>query len=325
MSKNHIRFIDLIKAHHLAPKIYSDKRHLGIILTLVGFLLYAFYTVLFKLESHRHTSTVMSTSIEFLIFYASMLISYSPFCIVKGKSYFRCENWGLVGWRGITSIICVFFYSLAGVWGEGVDNTIFYTTDAFWVVAIMLLFGMQVKRLSLIGALIGFSGVIFMYLIGVTSIRDLIGALFGIISGITLAIVIVMTRYIVQKDPPLRIGFYQACIGTLISALVAISLSFHQGWQMPAIDEVIMMILSGFLFSLTLFCFLEAFFYTEPYVIGGISLFLPTFVESINWVVNLNKINLTTIAGYITLIIGGIIVITASYKNGEESKINNVK
>ena len=81
-----------------------------------------------------------------------------------------------------------------------------------------------------------------------------------------------------------------------------------------------MMMFSGFLFALTLFCFIEAFYYTEVQIIAGVSFFLPVFNETFNWMINQTIVSTTTIIGSVIITIGGLMAIYASDRN---NKIKN--
>ena len=68
---------------------------------------------------------------------------------------------------------------------------------------------MKIDKLAIWGIAIGFIGIAFAYFSDSKSLYDLFGGLFGIGSGITLAIITVITTYLVKQDPPERIGLYQ--------------------------------------------------------------------------------------------------------------------
>ncbi len=323
MLKKFSKLIKIIEEHHQDPVIQPDKRHLGIILTLVGFLLYAFYTIIFQIESNRdkETNTFASSIFEFTIFNFFMFLSFLPFILARGKKYFKCKEPKLIITRAFFANICIWFYSLARIWTKDVDNSMLYSTDGFWVVLIMLFLGMKVSRITWLGVLVGIGGIFFIYFFDLSSINDLVGGAFGTISGISLAIVILLTRYMVKKDPPTRIGLYHALISFIFFAVASIIVMIiPNNVSLPDLHAIIMMMLSGFLFALTLFCFLEAFYYTESYIIAAVSFFLPVFTETINWIINQTVISWTTIVGSLVTTIGGLIVISSSYMQDKKEK-----
>ena len=129
----------------------------------------------------------------------------------------------------------------------------------------------------------------------------------------------------VKRDPPLRIGLYHSLIGIAMFGLPAIILGSFHGLFIPHAEALITMAISGFLFALTLFCFLEAFYYTESYIIGAIAFFLPVFIIIINWVLTLDSVPFTTIVGSIIITAGGILIIISSYLTEKKDKNNTKK
>ena len=75
------------------------------------------------------------------------------------------------------------------------------------------------------------------------------------------------------------------------------------------------MIVSGFIWALALFFFIEALNFAENSTIGSIALFLPILVETFNWINTSNTVALTTIIGSCLMAIGGVLIIIFSYRN----------
>lgn len=307
----------LAEKHHQIPIVTQEKRHLGIILTFVGWMLLAFYTVFFQVEALK-PSQILSSSlstlfIEFTIAHFAMLIFFFLFCIIRGVKFLKPKEPKLLVWRSVFAIISLWCYSLSRVWTNTVDNSMLYSTDAFWVVVMLSLLGIKIRVAALIGILVGLGGVIFVYSYDIKSWYDLIGGVIGTLSGLTLAIITIITCYLVKQDPPIRIGLYQSIVGIISSLFFAIIFGCLEGWRLPNFSSTLTMIFSGFFFSMMLFCIWEAFYYTETYIIGAISFFLPVFVEFINWIVTKEPVKSTTVTGSIIITIGGLIVIFDSY------------
>jgi len=312
--------------HHKVLIIKNKKRHLGIILTLVGWLFLSFYTVFFQQEATEFNRNFFLSSIfvEFSIFHFFMFLTFLIFCLSKGVKYLIPKEPKLIVWRSIFAIISFWFYSLSRIWTKTVDNSMLYSTDAFWIIFILCILGIKIKKLAFFGIITGFIGILFVYFFDISSIYDLIGGAFGIFSGITLGIIVIITSYMVKQDPPLRIGFYHSLLGLISSIFLAVIFSFRYGWFIPHINDIIIMMFSGFLFALTLFCLLEAFYYTETYIIGAISYFLPVFTEIINWIENKSLVKWTTIFGSSIITIGGLVVIISSYLKDKEHYSDSV-
>lgn len=321
------RILALIaEKHHQVPVVTAEKRHLGIILTFVGWMLLAFYTVFFQvrtLNPNQILSNALSELfIEFSLAHLSMGIFFLIFCLIRGRKFLKPKEPKLIIARSAFAIISLWCYSLSRVWTQTIDNSMLYSTDAFWVVLLLAFLGIKVGKTTIVGVLIGLAGVIFVYSFDIHSEYDLIGGVIGTTSGLTLGIITIITTYLIKQDPPIRIGLYQSIFGFISSLILAIIFGTIEGFKMPDQTAVLTMIFSGFFFALMLFCIWEAFYYTEAYIIGAISLFLPVFVEFINWIVTKETVPSSTIIGSVIISIGGIVVIWDSYakdkKNGKK-------
>jgi len=307
----------LAEKHHQVPVVTTEKRHLGIILTFVGWMLLAFYTVFFQVNTLKPDQIISSSLselfIDFTIAHLSMGLFFFCFCIIRGVKFLKSKEPKLVATRSAFAIISLWCYTLSRVWTETVDNSMLYSTDAFWVVLLLAFLGIKVGRISVVGVLIGLLGVLYVYIYDLNSQYDLIGGFIGIASGLTLGVITIITTYLVKQDPPIRIGLYQSIFGVISSLILAIVFGLLEGWKFPDQTSVLTMIFSGFFFAMMLFCIWEAFYYTEAYIIGAISFFLPVFVEFINWIVTKETVPLSTIIGSIVISFGGLIVIFDSY------------
>jgi hypothetical protein len=217
MLKKYRELFKIVETHDQAPIIHPKLRYRGIIFTLTGFLIYAFYTVLFQTETSREIQknhfNICNTFAEFSVFHLFMFLTFLPFCLIKGRDFFKCKKPKLIFIRALFSISCLYFYSLARVWTARVDNSILYSTDAFWLVLILFILGIRFNWLTWVGVCLGAISLFYVYFYDISSIHDAFGGLFGTISGISLAIAVLLTRYLVEKDPPLRIGLYHSLIG----------------------------------------------------------------------------------------------------------------
>ena len=158
-----------------------------------------------------------------------------------------------------------------------------------------------------VGAVIGFFGV---GLLSTFNVEILSAAgISGIISAIILAIIVILTSYIVHNDPPSRIAFYQLLIGVIASGIIAFF-----NWQTPSFHDLGVMAYTEMLYAIALFLFLDAFYYCEPHIIALLAYSLVFFTELIDWVSNEHIPTEGTIYGFIFIIVGGFIVILSSYR-----------
>ncbi len=302
------------------PIIHSNKRHLGIFATLTGYLLYSVYTVNYQDFSFQNTGAHKNYVVFFeaSIFYLVMFGCFFLSCFLKGKSYFKCKKPRLIFARGVVGVLLLLSYSLARTWTSDVDNSMLYSTDAFWLVLLLAFLGIKSRFLVWVGVVIGFVSIALVWYFDSNSIRDFVGGGLGTLSGILLAIITFITRYIVRRDPPLRIALYNSLIGVVGFSVITCFYGFKYGWYLPSLSFIPIAILNGMAWSLALFFFLEAFYTTETYVIGAISLILPFFVETLNWANNQEAIQWKTLLVTFASSLGAIIVIWSSYKEDNE-------
>jgi len=135
-----------------------------------------------------------------------------------------------------------------------------------------------------------------------------------------LAIITFMTRYMVRRDPPLRIMFYNSLIGVVLFGLITCYFGMRHGWHLPNPSFIPVAILNGIAWAVALFFFLEAFYTTESHVIGAISLLLPFFVETLNWVNNGEIVSWKTMLATVVSSLGAILVIVSSYNEDKKHK-----
>lgn len=317
----------IVEAHNEAPIIHANKRHLGIILTIAGYVFYAMYTVFFQVEAFRNHGLDSPYAIffELTLLHFVMFITYFIFCASQGKAYFKCNKLDYVLLRGAFAIAVLVCYSLARIWTSNVDNSMLYSTDAFWLVLFLYFLGTSFSKGVWFGVIIGTIGILFVYSFDYSSIHDIMGGVFGTLSGVLLSLTILLTRYMVRRDPPLRIGVYNSLLGFLFFGTGTIFFGVTSGWELPMLSSMSIMIVSGFIWALALFFFLEAFYFTENHIIGAIALFLPIFTETFNWAINKEILSWTTFIGSMITGVGGLIVIVTSYRQDVKHRHKKIK
>lgn len=185
-----------------------------------------------------------------------MLLSYTLFSIEEDKGYFKCKRPFYVVLRALIEIPLMLFYSLARIWTPHVDNSILYSTDVFWMVVILFFCRVKTSKALWVGVLFGMIGIIYIYSFDISSIHDLIGGIFGTISGIFVALIIFLTRFLIKKDPALRLCFYNALVNFLFFSLGTLILGLFNGFELPNPSATVIMLFSGFIWAIALFSLL---------------------------------------------------------------------
>lgn len=308
--------------HHTIQVVDIQKYHLGIILTAIAWILVAQYTSVLEKVNNRPIGTVRSfveLGIEMSILHLTMLCVYSFFIYLQGKDYFRCKNTLGVVWRGIVAYISFLTYSLAKIDSSTIDNTILYGLDAIWLILIMSWIGIKIEKSQKIIMLIGVTALLFVFKEDLFD-HSILSWIYGTTSGLTLAIITLMTSYLIKRDPPLRIGIYHSIIGSIASIAFTLFFIFFEGMPTQILIDPPFMIFSGLIFSIALFCFLEAFYYSEAYVIGVTSLILPIFLIWNEWLIDRESYNLPTLIGTIITAISSLYVFFAEFKETKKHK-----
>jgi drug/metabolite transporter (DMT)-like permease len=238
-----------------------------------------------------------------------MLFFFTAFSVPNGWSFFKCKEPILLAYRTVFATVGFWTYSLARVWTSTIDNSLLYSTDAIWILLILYLLGIRVRRFGRLGIFLGFIGIIVVYTAEFRSFHDLIGAVFGTIAGLTLAIITVISSYLVKQDPPIRIGFYQSLAGLLSSLIIALLAGAFQNSSFPNYTQLSNMFFAGTIIAAALFCLWQALYYTESYIVGAGSYFFPVFVVSLSWIINGDTLDLWTATGISIIAAGTLLVI----------------
>lgn len=295
--------------HHLVPIVSGKKYHLGIILTAIAWILIAQYTSILEKASQHQPANLAERMTRFgmlmCIINFTMVVLYSFFLFFGKKGYYRCKNPKGVIARGCGSFISFLTFSLAKIGTDSIDNTILYSLDPFWILMIMAYVGIFIPKTQRVMIIFAIITMLFVLREDLSN-HSLISWISGTISGQTLAIITIMTSYLIKKDPPLRIGFYNGVIGLIGSVIFTLISLLFSGFIKISTFDIFSMIYSGAIFSIALFCFLESFYYTEAYIISVTSLVLPIFMIWNGWLIDVSTFKLdsligTSIAGVVTL------------------------
>lgn len=229
----------------------------------------------------------------------------------------------LINIRALFAVISFWTYSLARIWTTTIDNSLLFSTDAFFILIFLAYLKIKIFPLSKWGILFGFAGIVFVYILDASSRYTLIGATLGLSSGLTLAIITIITTYLIKLDPPERIGLYQAILGMSSSFVIACVLGFSSGWSFPTTKDLLLETITAIVFSWLLYYIWKAFYYTEEYIIGGLSYILPAFLIIAAFLLGEETINLSTGIGTLIITIGGICVVIDSHLKHKKAHHNH--
>lgn len=315
--------MSFIKLKHFADAnavtIDSSKRYIGIIFTLFGWFLLGMNSVL-NVEISKQSNILVSFFFQFsgglLIFVLIGFVNSITNGLHKTASYLKPKELMLVLLRGSLGVIIFYLFSASKIWTSVVENAVLFSTEALFIPLILwIVLGRKIGMSIWIGLILGYIGVSLTYFSDVSVFN--IGGIVGLCAGFGMAFIILLTSYMVKKDPPARIAVYQMGIGVVVSGLLAMLY-----WNTPPAQAIILMLFSGCIYGIALFLFLDAFYYTESFIIGMLSYSLILFTETIDWILHGVDNKHIILTGLICIIAGGLIVIGSSYR---KDKINVLK
>ena len=317
--KNSKKITDLAKKHHQIPEIKEKTRYIGILLSTIAWCLYAIFTFLIEklnesFSIHISTKSFSKIFIEFSLIHFFMMIIFSACCLKAGGfTYFRARETKLICLRSAAAVFSFWFYSFARIWTSTIDNSLQYSTDALWVLVILWCLKQKISKVATSGIFLSSIGIVYVYFSDSKSLYDLLGGTFGVGAGITLAIITVITAYLVKQDPPIRIGLYQSALGFVSSLCIGLLLGLIHGFDFPSFSEVVLALVTSVILSLLLYMIWKSFYYTEPYILGALSYILPVFLILFGWILEEEPMNHATIIGTIIITLGGCMAVFDSY------------
>lgn len=309
------------KHHHDIPIIKSETRYIGIVFSTISWSLFAVFTVLIEklnpsFYAHISTKSLSKTFFEFSIIHFAMFCIFLTCCLKTGGfRYLIPIEPKLIKWRSISAVLSFWFYALARIWTSTIDNSLLYSSDAAWVLFFLWYLRQKIFKFSWVGILLSSIGIGIVFFSDARSLYSIWGGVMGSGSAITLAIITVITAYLVKQDPPIRIGLYQSALGCISSFIVALGFGFFHGFDLPNSYEVSVAIVTGIIFSVLLYLIWKSFYYTEPYILGALSYILPVFLILAGWLVGEEPMNKATMIGTSVITLGAFMTVLDSLIN----------
>lgn len=299
--KEHLNFLKFAHEHRI--EINPKLRYIGIIFITFAYFLLANSTIFFE----KVSESIPIFQIFFIQF-LTVFIIYLIFLIPKGLKIFKPKETKLIFIRGTIAIITYYTYFASKIWIDIIDNSLLFSIDSLVIPLIMyIFFRVFIGKTAIIGLLIGFLGICFVNVFDFKFYSW--GGIIGISSGIGLAFIVVITSYMVKNDLPLLIAFYQSLIGFISAGFLMV----FTGWKSLDLINLTSIICQAIFFAVALFLFLDAFYYTEAYIIGALGYTLTIFIIFLEALILGKVIDLYSLIGTILVCGGGLIVIINGY------------
>ena len=304
---------------HLLPIIDENKQVFGIFLSVIAWSLFAVFTYAIDMlnqsfSAHLSAKSLSKTLLEFTLIHFVMTVIFFCSCLKEGgASYLYPKEPILILWRSIAAVISFWCYAFSRIWTSTIDNSLQYSTDALWILLIVWHLKHQISVRAAMGIILSFMGIIYVYFADSRSLYDVIGGVFGVSAGFTLAVITVITAYLVKKDPPIRIGFYQSILGLSFFLPFSLLLGLIDGFDFPSLLETAIALMTGVVFSVLLYMLWQSFYYTKPHILGAVSYILPLFLLLFGWLFEKKPINQATLRGTLLITTGSFLAISSLF------------
>lgn len=205
--------------------------------------------------------------------------------------------------RGISGCACFYTYYVALKYTPLVDASLLRNTAPLIVPLVILLWlRIGIPRQRWIPLILGFIGIAVILRPGQQGAN--VWHLVALSSGAGLAISMVMTRVLAQKEPENRILFYYF----LISLLFVVPF-FIVNYQPIPLSALPWLVLIGVAMYYTFVLYTRAYSYVKASVLAPTSYFAVVFAGILDWLVWQHLPDGWTVAGILLVVSGGILVL----------------
>jgi drug/metabolite transporter (DMT)-like permease len=226
-----------------------------------------------------------------------------PWLIRSGTHQLRSDHPWLHIIRGVSGCACFYAYYVALKYIPLVDASLLRNTAPLIVPLVILVgFGIAIPKQRWAPLVIGFIGIAVMLRPGQQGMS--IWHLVGLASGAGLAISMVLTRVLAQKEPESRILFYYFLI-----SLVFVIPFFAINYQPIPLQALPWLVGIGISMYYTFVLYTRAYSYVQASVLAPTSYFAVVFAGILDWLVWQHLPDNWTLAGIALVVAGGILVL----------------
>ena len=310
----------LKKLLKLNPKAFSEnvdasQRHVGIAYTAFGWFLIALSSVFFT--QTRATHSLVNTCFHQ---YLAAFMAVSLWAGFKSKKNFFCKNPFLVILNSLICMACYYISHDLRMAPASTSNSYLLNIDAILLsVILVFFFKKRLGLLSWLGLIMGFVGVMSFYSfqVDLSTFKAISDAFICIFSALLLAILVLLTKFLLQNNPPIVLALSHCLVGLFFSG----SLLYFSGWQLPTNFELFCMGADGFIYGLSLYFFITALNYLETYITMSLSYLLPVFLILINVSLKRSGIDFNLLVGMLLIVVGVAIVPIPAYRMNTKKRI----
>ena len=297
---------DSILRHKYAVYFSSSRLFKGVTLTFLGWVLIAVSTVAFQ-------HLVINNSIFVTLFYI-FSAAFAPlfiWALFKGRSFFICGKPYYVILRSVIAVSNYYTYFSSRIWITKSSNSLLFSIDTLCVpLLVYLIFRKKFSSLTWVGLLTSFLGLVLVYSfkLDILSAQGLLESAICLISGLSMAWLIIISCYIIRHDSALRQSLYTTLFGVIASGIGA----WLTGWKQPSNIDITFMLIQGLAYAVVIMLFLSACDCIEPHVVANLSHFVPLLIIFINGAFKFYPITALTYVGSLITIAGVVAVLLST-------------
>jgi len=256
-----------------------------------------------------------STMIGFFQFFVALLLT-CPWALKRqpmlsqpgGFQNLKTRRLALHLLRGISGLLAHLFFYVAIFYVPLVDANLLLSAAPIWVPLLLLVFLRQVVARDLwISTLVGLIGVVFILHPNLQTFN--LGAIYGLFSGIMLAIALITVRVLATTEPPARQLFYY----TLVSTLICFPLMMLH-WQTMHAHELFLLCSVGLFLFLQQFFLVQALRYIDAGLLSPMSYFTIVFAGVFGWLLWAETPGIRTFIGVALVLFSGLLTVLTGRK-----------
>ena len=256
-----------------------------------------------------------STTIGFFQFFIALLLT-CPWAFKRapalaqpgGLQNLKTRRLALHLLRSISGLLAHLFFYIAIFYVPLVDANLLLSAAPIWVPLLLLVFLRQVVARELwVSTLVGLIGVGFILHPNLQTLNR--GAIYGLVSGIMLAIALITVRVLASTEPPARQLFSYSLVSTLICFPLMML-----NWQTMHVHELFLLCSVGlFLFSQQFFL-VQALRYIDAGLLSPMSYFTIVFAGVFGWLLWSETPDIWTFIGVALVLFSGLLTVLTGRK-----------
>lgn len=251
----------------------------------------------------KHLTTMVDISTIVLFQYLICFIFTLPWLFRHGTQGLKTDYPWQHTIRGISGCACFYTYYVALKYIPLVDASLLRNTAPLIVPLVILLWlRIGIPKPRWIPLILGFLGIAVMLRPGQQGLN--IWHLVGFSSGVGLAISMVLTRALAQKEPESRILFYYFFI-----SLLFVVPFFAINYQPIPLAALPWLVLVGVAMYYTFALYTRAYSYVKASVLAPTSYFAVVFAGILDWAIWQHLPDVWTVLGISLVVLGGILVL----------------